>query len=73
MKRQIRFVMKSGYAFTVLCENMKVKSIGNEMTEYSYEGGTGSLPLYIRIENVDAVDGDYEKKMLDWLKQEAKP
>lgn len=63
MKRQIRFVMKSGYAFTVLCENMKVKSIGNEMTGYSYKGGTGNRPLYIRIENVDAVidDGNVEE------------
>jgi hypothetical protein len=63
MKRQIRFVMKSGYAFTVLCENVKVKSIGNELTGYSYEGGTGSRPLYIRIENVDAVieDGNVEE------------
>ena len=63
MKRQIRFVMKSGYAFTVLCENMNVKSIGNEMTGYSYDGGTGSKPMYIRIEDVDAVidDGNVEE------------
>lgn len=63
MKRKIRFVMKSGYAFTVLCESMKVESIENEMTRYSYEGGTGSRPLYIRIEDVDAVidDGNAEE------------
>lgn len=63
MKSKIRFVMKSGYAFTVLCDNMKAKTIGNEISGYSIDGIKGSKPMYIRIEDIDAVidDGEVEE------------
>lgn len=55
MKHSICVVMKSGYSFSFLCDNLKTKSIEGELLGYSYEGATANRPMYIRIENVDAI------------------
>lgn len=55
MKRKIRVVLKSGFSFTFNCEKMKVKSIENEMTGFSFDGATEIFPMYIRMDDVSAV------------------
>ena len=63
MKHSIRVVMKSGYSFSFLCDNLKTKSTEGELLGYSYEGATANRPMYIRIENVDAIidEGEAEE------------
>lgn len=55
MKRNIRIVLKSGYSFVFLCENMKAKRFGDELTGYSFTGATDVFPMYIRIDDVAAI------------------
>lgn len=59
--RKIRIVLKSGYTFTFPCENMKVQSIQNQMTGYSFEQANVIFPIYIRMDDVSAVidEGEY--------------
>ena len=63
MKHSIRVVMKSGYSFSFLCDSLKTKSAEGELLGYSYEGATANRPMYIRIENVDAIidEGEAEE------------
>lgn len=55
MKRKICIVMKSGYSFNFLCDKLKIKTLGNELTEYSIDGLKGSRPMYLRIDDVDVI------------------
>ena len=55
MKRSIRVVMKSGYSFSFVCDRMKTKEREGELLGYSYEGATATRPMFLRIENVDAI------------------
>ena len=63
MKHSIRVVMKSGYSFSFLCDNLKTRSIEGELTGYSYDGAMANRPMYIRIANVDAIidEGEVEE------------
>ena len=55
MSRSIRVVFKSGYSFSFICNNMKTKSIEGELLGYAYESATANIPMFIRIDNVDAI------------------
>lgn len=55
MKHTIRIVLKSGYSFSFQCENMKVTTIGNEITGYSFDGAKSTYPMYIKIDDISAV------------------
>lgn len=55
MKHSILVVMKSGYSFSFMCDRMKVKTIEGELIGYAFEGATANRPMFIRIENVDAI------------------
>lgn len=63
MSRSIRVVLKSGYSFSFLCDNMKTKTTEGELLGYAYEGATANRPLFICIENVDAIidEGNVEE------------
>ena len=63
MKHSIRVVMKSGYSFSFLCDNLETRTIDGELTGYSYDGATANIPMYIRITNVDAIidEGEVEE------------
>ena len=52
---KLRFIMKSGKSFTVLCENAKITSCEGELTQYSITGIKSNRPLYIRLDDVAAV------------------
>lgn len=54
-KHLARIVLNSGFSFTVLCDNLTVKSFENQLTSYSFEGIVGSNPFYIRIDDIAAV------------------
>ena len=55
MSRSIRVVLKSGYSFSFICDSMKTRATEGELIGYSYEGATVNRPMFIRIENVDAI------------------
>ena len=55
MKRKITIVLKSGYAFDFQCDTMKVKSLDNVMTGFSFDGATGRCPMYMRMDDISAV------------------
>lgn len=55
MKSKIEIVLKNGYSFTFCCEKMKVQSMDNAMSGYTFEGATHPRPLYIRMDDVSAV------------------
>ena len=63
VKRSIRIVMKSGYSFSFLCDSFKTKSVEGELHGFTYEGATANWPLFVCIENVDAIidEGDVEE------------
>ena len=63
MKHSIRVVMKSGYSFSFLCDSMTTKTIGVELIGYAYERATTNIPMFIRVENVDAIidEGEAEE------------
>jgi len=63
MSRSIRVVLKSGYSFSFICDSMKTKSTEGELLGYAYEGATANRPMFIRIENVDAIidEGEAEE------------
>ena len=52
---RVRFVLKSGYSFVVLCENAKIKNVNNELTGYELIGVKGDIPLYMRVNEIAAV------------------
>lgn len=54
-KHVARVVLNSGFSFSVLCDNLTIKSFENQLTGYSFEGIVGSNPLYIRIDDIAAV------------------
>ena len=53
--RKIRIVLKNGYTFTFTCENMKVKTIDNQLAGYSFDNANVIFPMYIRMDDVSAV------------------
>ena len=55
MRRRIRVVLKSGFDFAFSCEDMKVKTIDNQLVGYSYREARPVNPMYIRMEDVPAV------------------
>ncbi len=55
MSRSIRVVLKSGYSFSFKCDSMKTKSTEGELLGYAFEGATENRPMYIRLDNVDAI------------------
>lgn len=60
MKRKICIVMKSGYSFNFLCDKFKIKTLENKLMEYSSDGLKGSRPMYVRMEDVDAIIDECE-------------
>lgn len=63
MKRSIRVVLKSGYSFVFQCEHMEVRTIGGEISGYSFNGAKSTYPMYIRVDDISAVidDGETEE------------
>lgn len=60
MSRSIRVVLKSGYSFSFKCDSMKTKEADGKLLGYAYDGATGNRPMFIRIENVDAIIAEGE-------------
>jgi hypothetical protein len=52
---EIRFVLKNGYSFTVLCRNAKIARQFGEITGYHLEGIVKNSPLYIHIDDIAAI------------------
>ena len=55
MQHRIRFILKNGRDFVFHCESGRVKTENGEIIGYALAGITGSMPLYIDIEQIAAV------------------
>ena len=53
----VRVYLKSGQHFDVCAENFKCKYNGltGELTSFSYTGAVSGIPIYLNIEEVEAV------------------
>ena len=62
-KYNATFHLKSGKELVVRCDDIKIKTTGGDLTEYSMDGSHPGDALYIRIDDVAAIT--YKKR--GWL------
>jgi len=54
-KSRVKIILKSGYAFSMVCDDFTVKHQNGEITGFSYTGATIPRPLFIRVGDISAV------------------
>lgn len=55
-KSKILVTLKSGRVMTIICEGFKLTHVGNEITRYEISGMTNPKQLFLRIEEIAAVE-----------------
>lgn len=63
-KDKICVVLKNGFHFTIVCDEVTVKrnTLTGDIVGFSYTGAVENIPIYLRLDDVSAIIQEKERR-----------